>query len=50
MEPGLQQTGDACEYVGEPGQGIDAVEFRRRDQRHYKRGPIGAAFGAGEEP
>jgi transposase len=29
---------------------LDAVEFCRHDQRHHKGSPIGAAFGAGEEP
>jgi len=32
------------EHVGEPCQWIDAIEFRRHDERHHKRGPIGAAF------
>ena len=44
MESALRQAGDAGEHVSEPGQRIDAVEFRRHDERHHKGGAIGAAF------
>ena len=34
--------GDACEHGRQIGFGIDAVEFRRADQRVHRRGAIGA--------
>ena len=50
MEPALRLTCDAAKHVSQPGQRIDIIEFRRHDQRGHGSGPIGAAFGAGEEP
>jgi len=42
--------GDAAQDVGEPGLGIDAVEFGGTDQRVDRRGALAATVGAGEQP
>ena len=46
----MRDVSDAGENVGEPGLQIDIIELGRHDQRRHGRRPIGAAFGAGEEP
>jgi hypothetical protein len=43
-------VGNAPQHVGEPGLRIDVVEIGSSDQRVYRRGPLAAAVGAGEEP
>jgi hypothetical protein len=50
MEPPLRDAGDAAEYIGEPGKGIDVVELRSHDQRCHGRGTVGTAFRTGEQP
>jgi hypothetical protein len=40
----------ASEDVGEPSQRIDVIELGRHDQRGHGGSPVGATFGAGEEP
>ena len=42
--------GDAAQHIGEPGLGIDAVEFCRGDQGVDRGGTLTAAVGAGEQP
>ena len=49
-KPALWDVGDAAEHVGEPSQRIDVIELGRHDQRGHGGSPIGATFGAGEEP
>jgi hypothetical protein len=46
----LWDVGDAAEHVGEPSQRIDVIELGRHDQRGHGGSPVGATFGAGEEP
>lgn len=40
---------DACQHVGEPGIGIDAVELGGLQQGVYEGGALAATFGTGEE-
>jgi hypothetical protein len=49
-KPALWDVGDAAEDVGEPSQRIDVIELGRHDQRGHGGSPVGATFGAGEEP
>src|ERR1700726_622072 len=42
--------GDAGKHVAQVGFGVEAVQFRRLDQRVHGGGPLAAAVGAGEEP
>ena len=50
MELGLRNIGDASERICQPGLRIDVVELCRHDQRRHDNGPVGATFGAGEDP
>ena len=42
--------GDAGKHVGEPGTGIDVVEFGGDDQRIHGRRPLAASVGTREQP
>jgi hypothetical protein len=42
--------GDATQHIGEPGLGIDAVEFGSGNQGIDRSGALAAAIGTGEEP
>jgi hypothetical protein len=42
--------GDAGKHVAQVGFGVEAVQFRRLDQRVHGGGTLAAAVGAGEEP
>ena len=50
VQPGLQLLGDAGEDIGEPGLGVDVVEFGGADQSVHHSSPRAAAIGAREEP
>ena len=43
-------AGDALEYVGEPGLGIDAVHLDRHDEAVHGGGALPSAIGAAEQP
>ena len=45
-----RMLGDTGEHVGEPGLRIDAIHFRRDDQRVHEGGSVTATVGAGEQP
>jgi hypothetical protein len=50
LKPRLWNVGDAGEHIGQPGERIDVIEFRRHDERRDGCRPISATLGTGEEP
>ena len=50
MEPLDWVFGDAFEDIGEPGLGIDVVQFCCADEGVHDSGPVAAAVGACEQP
>lgn len=47
-QPVLLDVGDADEHIGQPGEGIDIVEFGGRDQRGHGCGAVSPTLGTGE--
>ena len=43
-------SGNAGQHVGQPGLGIDVVEFGRDDEAVHEGGTVAAAIGASEQP
>lgn len=43
-------VGDAAQHIGEPGLGVDAIEFGSGNQGINRGRALAAAIGTGEQP
>jgi len=50
MQPGSRMIGDAAQHIGEPGLGVDAIEFGSGNQGINRGRALAAAIGTGEQP
>ena len=50
MQPGSRMIGDAAQHIGEPGLGVDAIEFGGGNQGIDRGRALVTAIGTREQP